>query len=177
MSNMTKKRAGGRFFRTWGIPLCVIVVYTILIGAASDRAIIALRTSWHVLLQVILPLIIAFVMMFLLNLFLKPQHISRFLGKGAGIKGVILSTSAGILSMGTIYAWYPLLKTLQEKGASDFHLANFLSNRAIKPFLLPLMVFYFGWVFTVVLFVLSVFGGLLIACIVSLLGTSRSSFN
>lgn len=170
---MTKKGASGHFFRTWGFLLCVIVVYVFLLVTAPDRTFIALRTSLHVLLQVILPLLIAFAMMFLLNFFVKPEHVSRFLGRVSGIKGIMLSSAAGILSMGPVYAWYPLLKTLKDKGAADFHLANFLSNRAIKPFLLPLMVFYFGWIFTLILTVFSVLGALLIASVVNLLGSAK----
>jgi uncharacterized membrane protein YraQ (UPF0718 family) len=88
--------------------------------------------------------------MFLLNLFISPAHVSKYLGHGTGPKGILLSSIAGIISMGPIFAWYPFLKTLKEKGASDFHLANFLANRAVKPVLLPLMITYFGWRFSLV---------------------------
>ncbi len=47
-----------------------------------------------------------------------------------------------------------------------FALANFLGNRAVKPFLLPVMVFYFGWVFTLVFTAFTVLGALLNAFIV-----------
>jgi len=72
--------------------------------------------------------------------------------------------------MGPVYAWYPLLKGLRKRGISDFHLANFLSNRAIKPFLFPVMVFYFGWTFTLILNILLLMDSLLTAKIVSLMG-------
>jgi hypothetical protein len=49
--------------------------------------------------------------------------------------------------MGPIYAWYPLLKELREKGAANSLIAIFLGNRAVKPFLLPIMISYFGWVY------------------------------
>lgn len=88
--------------------------------------------------------------MFILDLFTSPAHVSRYLGHGTGFKGILFSSIAGIISMGPIIAWYPLLKTLKEKGASDFHIANFLANRSVKPVLLPLMVAYFGWRFSLV---------------------------
>jgi hypothetical protein len=43
-----------------------------------------------------------------------------------------------------------LLKDLKEKGAAESSIAIFLQNRAIKPFLLPVMVTYFGWNFVIV---------------------------
>lgn len=163
-----------RFLRRWGFLLAVGILYIILIIIAPDSALTALRRSGGILIQVIPPLSIAFILMWLLNLFVKPMYISRFLGQKAGIKGVLLSTLAGIISMGPIYIWYPLLKDLREKGASDFHLANFLSNRAVKPFLLPLMIFYFGWKFSLAFNLFLILNALLVATIVNLLEGTRS---
>ena len=159
--------------RRAAFPLGVAVVYLVMVPVAPDRVVKALAISGHTLVQLAIPLCIAVTVMFLMNLFVKASHISRFLGEGAGARGLVLSTLAGIFSMGPIYAWYPLLKDLREKGASDFHLANFLSNRAVKPFLLPVMVFYFGWVFTVVLNVLIVTGALVAAGVVNMVVGSR----
>lgn len=150
-------------------PLAVVLLYVVLYLTATDRTVKALVASGQILIQVALPLGIAFVLMILLNLFVKPAHVSRFLGTGAGLKGVAISTLAGMISTGPIYAWYPLLKDLRERGASDFHIANFLGNRAVKPFLLPVMIFYFGLGYTIVLNVLLIVGAILSAGIVSLL--------
>jgi uncharacterized membrane protein YraQ (UPF0718 family) len=96
--------------------------------------------------------------MLVLNLFLKPAQIVKFFGSQAGMKGVILSAGAGIISTGPIYAWYPLLKDLREKGADNTFVAIFLGNRAVKPFLLPIMISYFGWIYVLILTVLTVLG-------------------
>jgi uncharacterized membrane protein YraQ (UPF0718 family) len=162
--------SGSRLLRIICFPAGVLVAYAVLLVAAPDRAAGALRASGRILLRVAFPLSLAFAVMFLLNFFIKPAHVSRLLGRGAGAKGLILSTIAGIVSMGPIYAWYPLLRDLREKGASKFHLANFLSNRAVKPFLLPVMVFYFGWGFVLVLNVLIIVGAWLTALAVAGLG-------
>ncbi|MFC1846098.1 hypothetical protein ACFLYM_01620 [Chloroflexota bacterium] len=98
--------------------------------------------------------------MILLNLFLKPAQIARFLGRGAGIKGILLSAAAGIVSTGPIYVWYPLLADLREKGAGNSPIAIFLYNRAVKPFLLPVMITFFGWVYVVILTILTVLGSI-----------------
>ncbi|MGC9316450.1 MAG: permease [Armatimonadota bacterium] len=164
----TPQRGGA--WRMAVFPLAVLILYAVLYLIMPDRTLRALMASAQILIQVALPLCVAFVLMVLLNLFVKPAHVSRFLGSGAGLKGVGISTLAGMISTGPIYAWYPLLKDLRERGASDFHIANFLGNRAVKPFLLPVMVFYFGWGYTAVLNLLLIFGAILIAAIVSLPG-------
>jgi uncharacterized membrane protein YraQ (UPF0718 family) len=71
--------------------------------------------------------------------------------------------------MGPIYAWYPLLKNLREEGAGTGPIAIFLYSRAVKPFLLPVMIAYFGWVYVVILTVLTVFGSIAIGSCMSVL--------
>jgi len=111
-------------------------------------------------LNIIIPLCFVIILMFVLNLFVKPTHIVKFLGKGITIRGVVLTTLAGIISMGPIFVWYGLLKELREKGVENSLLAIFLGNRAVKPFLLPVLVSYFGWRYTVILTIFTILGAL-----------------
>lgn len=156
--------------RQWIFPACVVSIYWILFLIAPDRTWTGLQTAGRVLIQAALPLLLAFGVMVLLNRYLSPFHVSTFLGSRAGIKGVLFSALAGILSMGPIFAWYPLLESLRKQGASDFHLANFLSHRAVKPVMLPVMILYFGWRFSLIFTVFCVLGALVTATAVSLLG-------
>ena len=73
---------------------------------------------------------------------------------------------AGILSVGSIYMWYPLLKDLEEKGVEKGLIATFLYNRAIKIHLIPLMILYFSGKFilllTILMIIASVIQGVII---------------
>ena len=137
-------------------PLTVLVIYSVLFLVTPDRAMAALNNSLNVGWNILLPMVMVFVVMLLLNLFVKPSRVVRLLGTGLNIKGILLSVFAGILSTGPIYVWYPLLKDLREKGAGNMPVAIFLYNRAVKPFLLPVIVGYFGWVFVAILTVLTI---------------------
>jgi hypothetical protein len=68
--------------------------------------------------------------------------------------------------MGPIYAWYTALAELQQKGMRTAFVATFLYSRAVKIPLLPLMIYYFGPGYTIVLclylMVFSVINGILI---------------
>ena len=143
-------------------PAVILAVYVILFAVMPDRASLALKSSGNIFLNMLIPLCSVFVLMILLNLFLKPAQIARFLRQGAGIKGILLPAAAGIISTGPIYAWYPLLKDLREKGAGNSPIAIFLYNRAVKPFLLPVMIAYFGWAYVVILTVFTVLGSVAI---------------
>ena len=129
----------------------------------------ALGSSGKIFLNIVFPLCVVFILMLLLNLFIKPAHIAEFFEKGSTIRGVILTMMAGTLAMGPIYAWYPLLKGLREKGLRNSLIAIFLANRAVKPVLLPVMISYFGWAYTLILTVLSALGTLLIGYSVGLM--------
>ena len=77
----------------------------------------------------------------------------------------MISIIAGVISMGSIYVWYPLLKDLKDKGVKDKFIATFLYNRGIKLQWLPILLLYFGWVYSVtlliVMVVMSIFQGVL----------------
>ena len=128
-------------------PVSVLVIYGILFSVFPDRAWLALKGSVAVFLRLLLPLALVFVVMLAFNLLLKPAQIVRFLGKNTGFTGIIFSMAGGIISAGPIYAWYPLLANVREKGAGNIPIAVFLYNRAVKPFLLPVMITYFGWAY------------------------------
>jgi len=68
--------------------------------------------------------------------------------------------------MGPAYTWFPLLKNLKKKGMRPSLLVAFLNNRAVKIPLLPMMIFYFGWSFTLIangyLIIFSIMNGLII---------------
>lgn len=141
-------------------PAAMVVIYGVLFVVMPDKISVAVRSSGSIFVNMLMPLGLVFVLMILLNLLLKPAQIARLLGKGAGIKGILLPAAAGIVSTGTIYVWYPLLKDLREKGAGNSPIGIFLYNRAVKPFLLPVMIAYFGWEYVVILTALTVLGSI-----------------
>ena len=150
-------------------PGCVLMIYGIVFVINPAGAAMAFRSSAAVLRNLMIPLGLVFMLMVTMSLFLKPTHIVRFLGKGSSGRGIILSAAAGIISMGPIYAWYPLLKELRQKGATNSLIAVFLGNRAVKPFLLPIMVSYFGWVYVALLTLFTVSGSLAVGYLVNTL--------
>ena len=74
-----------------------------------------------------------------------------------------------VISMGPIYAWYPLLKELRGKGTKNSLVAVFLGNRAVKPFLLPIMISYFGGMYVVLLTLFTIAGSLAVGYLVNIL--------
>ena len=131
--------------------LAVGLLYGIFFWIEPGKTFLALCTSAKIFGYILLPLSVVFALMILVNLFFRSSQITRLLGENAGFRGVMLSAAAGFISMGPIYAWFPLLKEIKEKGAGNTAIAVFLGNRAVKPFLLPVMISYFGWIYVLLL--------------------------
>jgi uncharacterized membrane protein YraQ (UPF0718 family) len=113
------------------------------------------KASFHFFVQIMgrmLPVLgLVFVLLYVTNLALRPALIKRYLGRESGIKGWVASVVGGIFSMGPVYPWYAVLAELRQKGMRDALVAAFLYSRAVKLPLLPLMIHYFGLVYTLIL--------------------------
>jgi len=160
--------------RVLAFPAVVLAVYLILLILMPDKTILAFKSCGNIMRSLILPLGLVFIVMLLLNLFVKPAQVVRFMGTGAGVKGILLAIFAGLISAGPIYAWYPLLKDLKEKGAANSLLAIFLYNRAVKPFLLPIMIAYFGWIYVVSLTIFTIMASIAVGYLVGSLVKERA---
>ncbi len=101
-------------------------------------------------LKKVLPIIgIVFVVMFILNLFLKPHMIKKHLGQDSGIKGWFYAVIGSIVISGPPYVLMPMIGELRQQGMKTSLVAVFLSNRSVQPIFLPVMAHYFGWVYTI----------------------------
>lgn len=161
--------------KSWIFPACAAATYIVVWITLPEKIILALRIIKTITLQMAIPLFISLFMMFLLNMYISTAHITRFMGKKRGVVGMIFSSIAGIVSMGPVFAWFPFLKTLKEKGMADIYLANFLSCRAVKPVLFPVLITYFGWRFSLVFIIMSLVGAWGISFIVALSGKRLES--
>ncbi|HUU28461.1 MAG TPA: permease [archaeon] len=146
--------------------ILVILTYLIILPFKPEGIHKSIVESGNLLIRIIPIILLVIFFMGIINYYVKPKTVSKYVGQGSGIKGWLLAVSTGILSHGPIYAWYPLLSDLRKQGMRSGLVAAFLYNRAIKIPLLPLMIYYFGMPLVVVLLVYmliaSVIEGLLI---------------
>lgn len=147
-----KKRKSSKYYGYYFLSF-VILLYVVLYLLDSKNICNALRASRNVLIGIIPILLFVIFCMGLLNYLLKPKTLSRHLGRKSGVKGWLLAIVGGILSHGAVYMWYPLLKDLHAQGMKVGLVAVFLYNRAIKIPLLPVMIYYFGVGFVIILMV------------------------
>lgn len=129
----------------------VAVIYCVAAIVDSSVAIRALETFAGILRQIIPVLVLVFTLMFLIDLLVKPKAIAKHLGSESGMKGWILAIVAGIIATGPVYVWYSMLADFRKKGMRTALAGVFLYMRSVKLPFIPLMVYYFGGLYTAVL--------------------------
>jgi len=131
--------------------IIVIAFYILLFLFNAEFVKQALAFFVDICCKIVPILALVFIFMLLSNLFLNTKKVVKYVGYKSGIKGWLISIAGGILSSGPIYVWYPLLGNLQKKGMKNSLIVTFLYNRAVKIPLIPVMIYYFGVLFTLVL--------------------------
>ena len=144
------KRTEKSYAGLWFL-LIVALIYIIVALFSFENLISSFSFVSKILIKVLPILVFVFLLMSIINYFANNKTLLKWLGKEAGLKGWAVSIIGGIISIGPIYMWYPLLSDLKEKDVRTAFLATFLYNRAIKPALFPLLILYFGIIYTAVL--------------------------
>lgn len=160
--SVSEPKYGGQWKRAGLFPICILTLYGALYFIAPEKTRLALQADVKILVSLCIPLAFVFVVLFLVNILLRPSQVARLLGKHSGVKGILLPVVAGIISAGPIFAWYPLLKKLKSEGAGEGPIAIFLYNRAVKPFLLPVMIGFYGGPYVLVLTFLMTLGSIVV---------------
>ena len=135
----------------WYFLVAVLLAYAAGFFINTIAIIKSIEFFWTIIQNIIPILVMVFGLLVVINYFIKPEVLLKFLGKEAGMKGWLVSIIGGIISTGPIYMWYPLLNDLQKHGARNRYIATFLYNRAVKIPLLPLFIYYFGVLYVAVL--------------------------
>ncbi|BAZ93656.1 hypothetical protein TspCOW1_13610 [Thiohalobacter sp. COW1] len=143
-----RKKTG---FGGWLFLLLVLTAYGITGVIDTETTGQALRFSATVMLSALPAVVMVFFLLLAADLLFKPAWIKRHLGRTAGVNAWLLAVVGGVLASGPVYAWYPLLRELRDKGMRAPLAAVFLYSRAVKLPLLPLMIHYFGLAYTLVL--------------------------
>jgi len=168
--SVSEPKYGGQWKRASLFPICVLTLYGALYFIAPEKTWLAFQADVKILISLCVPLAFVFALLFLVNVFIHPSQVARLLGEHSGVKGMMLALVAGIISAGPIFAWYPLLKKLKSEGAGEGPIAIFLYNRAVKPFLLPVMIGFYGWPYVLVLTFLMILGSIVVGFCVEVAG-------
>ena len=142
--------------------LLIVSVLTIILFCIWPSAIIQTFNFFiSILIKVIPVFVLIYVLLVVFDYYVEPKKLVDYLDKNSGVRGWFFSIIAGIISTGPIFMWYPLLNELQKHNVRNGFIAAFLYNRAIKPALIPLFIFYFGVAYTIILTIVMLFASVL----------------
>ncbi|MDZ7795302.1 MAG: permease [Spirochaetia bacterium] len=113
------------------------------------KALLMGSITYDTFLRVIKIMIAVFIIIGLIKVWVHPKHLSRFLGKEAGFKGLLFASTFPIILGGSLFTMFPLLRILREKGASIAAILSFITAWGGKAPLLPLEISFLGVQFAV----------------------------
>lgn len=140
-----RKISGGIIFLIVAVLIyAVVLIINPQIASSSFASLISLfKSVWAILLFV-------FVVLFLINLFVKPEKIEKHLGQTSGIKGWFYTLGASAIISVPPYVLYPILGDLKKHGMKNSLIAAFMYNRNIQIAFVPAMIYYFGLRYTII---------------------------
>lgn len=143
--------------------LFLYVIWFILSPELITNSIISTLSSLKELFPILL---IAFIIIFIINAFLKPESIKKHLGKDSGIKWWIYTIIWSFFIMMPTYVILPMLWEFKTHGMKNSLLALFMNTRNLQLAFLPVMAYYFWLKFTVIIFILNLIFAIINALII-----------
>jgi uncharacterized membrane protein YraQ (UPF0718 family) len=130
--------------------ITVCVIY--LVASFFDPRLVgeAVINTGETFIKIVPILALVFGVIYLINRYLDVSKLQKHIGKDSGLRGWLYAAVAGILISGPPYVLYPLFGDLQKKGMRNALVAVLLYNRNVKIPFIPVMIYYFGTAFTVI---------------------------
>ncbi|MDP2871346.1 MAG: permease [Bacillota bacterium] len=89
--------------------------------------------------------VLAFAVTGLMQVLIEPATIRKWLGREAGLRGIMIGAAAGALTPGGPYVYYPLAMAIHRAGAGMGTIFSYLSGKALWDLArLPLELAFFG---------------------------------
>jgi uncharacterized membrane protein YraQ (UPF0718 family) len=155
-----KKKSKSPYFMTM-----MLALYGVLYFVDQDKVVSGIKYVYEIFKDLLPILVLVYVFMVAMS-FMNEKKLRKTIEKSPSIVKYIMMSVLGTLSHGPIYAWYPFLKDLNEKGISKGNVGSFLYARGIKLTLLPMLVSFFDLKFAIILsiitFVFAILQGMLI---------------
>lgn len=129
----------------------VLVLYVIIYIFSPEKTVDALGVSFNTMLKLLPIIITVMILLGVFNYFFNLNKLAKKMDKNSGAKAWIYALVGGIISHGPTYIWYPMLSEFRSHGVRDGLIFAFFYTRSIKVPMLPIMIDYFGWGFTILL--------------------------
>lgn len=144
--------------------LVLLVVNLLLLVIRPEIGERSLTITWQNLLEMLSVVPPIFVLLGLLDVWVKRETMIRLMGEKSGMLGILIAFLLGSAAAGPLYASFPVAAVLIKKGSRLFNVLIFVGAWSTTK--IPLLLFEasaMGWKFMLVRFLIDIPGILLIA--------------
>lgn len=144
----------------------LLAINMILLASTPKIGLSALQLTKANLLEMLSILPPIFILLGLIDVWVKRETMIKFMGKGSGAKGLLIAFIMGSAAAGPLYAAFPVAGMLTKKGATMTNVFVFVGAWSTTK--IPMLLFEaanLGWKFTLLRLACSIVGILLIAVI------------
>jgi len=128
-----------------------IILVSIGYYRGGGEHILGLKSAMSMTVQILPLVIFAFIVAGMVQVLIPHEFLSKWIGKGSGIRGILIGTVAGSLTPGGPYVSLPIAAGLLRSGASVGTTVAFLTGWSLWAFgRLPIEVGIMGWKFTLI---------------------------
>ncbi len=131
----------------------VLAIILVSVGyyKGGGEHVLGLKSAMNMTIQILPLVIFAFIVAGMVQVLIPHEFLSKWIGKGSGIRGILIGTVAGSLVTGGPYVSLPIAAGLLRSGASVGTTVAFLTGWSLLAFgRLPLEVGIMGWKFTLI---------------------------
>jgi len=114
--------------------IMVVIAVALLVAAylrGGDLWVVGLQAGVKSFWQLLPVLMLSFVVAGLIQVLIPRQQLMRWLGTGAGLRGILIGSIVGALIPGPPYAMYPTVISLYQGGASIGAVVSLMSGKAL----------------------------------------------
>lgn len=138
----------------WPTVVMFIIAVALFIIASlqgEGKNVEGLKSAWTMTIQIIPLLVFAFIIAGLVQNILPRDVMSKWIGEGSGMRGILIGTLGGAITPGGPYVSMPVAAGLLKAGASMGTMVAFLTSWSLVAVArLPLEVGIMGWRFTLI---------------------------
>jgi len=138
------------------IPTIVMAIFAIILlfigySRGEGQHIVGIKSALKMTTQILPLLIFAFIMAGMIQVLLPRELLSKWIGEGAGMRGIFIGTIAGGITPGGPYVSLPLAAGFLRAGAGVGTMVAFITAWSLWAVSrLPMEIGILGWKFTVV---------------------------
>jgi uncharacterized membrane protein YraQ (UPF0718 family) len=148
-----------KLFKRYRFFLAMVLINLILLWLNLEAGLRSFKISADNMLQVFLIIPPIFILLGLLDIWVKRETMIKWMGESSGLLGITIAFLLGSFAAGPLYAAFPVAGVLLNKGSRFSNIIIFIGAWSTTK--IPMLLFEtstMGWRFMLIRFILDIFG-------------------